>query len=134
MGVALRSPHTPCPASPQLFGAAAWLLAPPAGRKQGGQFVFGPGRLDNWMMVIFFMACVSQKVLIVQKFGVLASLPEAVEAEVEVELDHLFAWREKHSVSRLSDGNHTGKPSLLLTACLALVPLALELLQTERSP
>lgn len=61
--------------------------------------------LDGWTMVIFLMACVSQKVLIVQKFGVLASLPEAVEAEVEVELDHLFAWGEKHSVSSLSEGN-----------------------------
>lgn len=33
----------------------------------------------------------SQKILVVQEFGVLACLPKAVEAEVEVRLNHLFA-------------------------------------------
>jgi len=32
----------------------------------------------------------SQKVIIVEKFGVLAALPQAVEAEVEVHFDHLL--------------------------------------------
>lgn len=72
------------------------------------------GRLGDWMMVIFLMTYVSQKILIVQKFGVLASLPEAVEAEVKVELNHLFAWREKHSVSHFSEEN---QPETLETLC-----------------
>lgn len=37
----------------------------------------------------------SQKILIVQEFGVLACLPKSVEAEVEVHLNHLFACFEK---------------------------------------
>lgn len=59
-------------------------------------------------MVIFLMTRVSQKILIVQKFGVLASLPEAVETEIKVELNHLFAWRERDSVSKFSEGNQPG--------------------------
>lgn len=37
----------------------------------------------------------SQKILIVQEFGVLACLPKSVEAEVEVQLNHLFALISK---------------------------------------
>lgn len=37
----------------------------------------------------------SQKILIVQEFGVLPCLPKAVEAEVKVCLDHLFALRRQ---------------------------------------
>lgn len=51
VGVALRSPHTSCRLLPAqrhpASGAAAWLHAPPAGRKQVRQFEFGPGRLDD---------------------------------------------------------------------------------------
>lgn len=34
----------------------------------------------------------SLKVLIVQEFGVLPRLPKSIETEVEVLLNHLFAW------------------------------------------
>lgn len=37
----------------------------------------------------------SQKILIVQEFGVLARLPKSVEAEIEVHLNHLFALSGK---------------------------------------
>lgn len=55
----------------------------------------------------------SQKILIVQEFGVLACLPKSVEAEVEVHLNHLFAligemrqkkfeslWKQNHFAFR----------------------------------
>lgn len=37
----------------------------------------------------------SQKILIVQQLGVLPRLPKAVEAEVKVRLDHLFALKSR---------------------------------------
>lgn len=37
----------------------------------------------------------SQKILIVQELGVLACFPKTVQAEVEVHLNHLFAYRRK---------------------------------------
>lgn len=39
----------------------------------------------------------SQKVLVIQQFGMLTRLPQAVEAEVEVHLDHLFAFTSEKS-------------------------------------
>lgn len=36
----------------------------------------------------------SQKVVVIEELGVLASFPQAEETEVEVHLDHLFAWGE----------------------------------------
>lgn len=41
----------------------------------------------------------SQKLLVVQQLGVLPRLPEPVEAEVEVHLDHLFACKQTEHVS-----------------------------------
>ena len=53
----------------------------------------------------------SQKFLIVQQFGVLASLPESVEAEVEVHLNHLFAligkWDTKRCYSHTEKAEYT---------------------------
>lgn len=45
------------------------------------------------------MTSPSQKILIVQQLGVLTGLPESVEAEVEVELNHLFAFMVNKKVS-----------------------------------
>lgn len=42
----------------------------------------------------------SQKILIVQEFGVLACLPKSIEAEVEVQLNHLFALIGKRDRER----------------------------------
>lgn len=59
----------------------------------------------------FLRASLSQKILIVQEFRVLACLPKTVQAEVEVHLNHLFALIGKGDRKSL---NHSFRKQILL--------------------
>lgn len=126
VGVALRSPHTSCPASPLFLGAAAWLLAPPAGRKQVRQFEVGPGRLDDGHLP--HGMCVTKSPHSPKVWSAGESSRGGRGGSRSTARSSLCLEGETlcQSLVRGKSARNTGKPF-----CLALVPLGRDLFQTS---